>query len=55
MEHPYKISYTNLNKAYVVIKMLKETMSYKIIRSMYYLYLGSSEREHKGLSDTRKK
>jgi hypothetical protein len=22
---------------------------------MYYLYLGSSEREHKGLSDTRKK
>jgi hypothetical protein len=31
----------NLNKAYFIFKTLKETMSYKIIRSIYYSYLQS--------------
>jgi hypothetical protein len=31
----------NLNKAYFIIKTLKETMSYKIIRSIYYSYFQS--------------
>ena len=32
---------TNLNKAYFIIKTLKETMSYKMIRSIYYPYFQS--------------
>jgi hypothetical protein len=31
----------NLNKAYFIIKMLKETTSYKIIRLIYYFYFES--------------
>jgi hypothetical protein len=56
---------TNLNKAYFIIKTLKKTMSFKMIRSIYYGYFqsrlqygiifwGPAKKQYNGLSDTKK-
>jgi hypothetical protein len=41
MEHPIKSICPNLNKAYFIIKTLKETTSYNIIRLIYHSYFQS--------------